>query len=124
MCHVRLIGPPPPVGVGAVGTAAVAGVVAVVAAVVGAVAVVGAAAVGAASAGAAAVGTAAVGVAVAGVAAVGVAVGVVGNLLAAVEVSFFDLRQRAVRTRPRNSLTSPNKWGRAERPQVRRLQCS
>jgi len=36
---------------------------------------------------------------------------VVGNLLAAVEVSLFDLRQRAVRISARNSLTLPNKWG-------------
>ena len=86
MCHVRLIGPAAPVGVGAAAAAAV--FLRLLRRAVAAA--VGAAAVGAASNGAAAVGTAAVGVAVTGVA----AVGVVGNLWikTAVEISFFDRR--------------------------------
>jgi len=129
MCHVRLIGLAAPVGVGAAAAAAVflRPLRRAVAAAVGAVAV------GAASNGAAAVGPAAVGAAAVGVAVVGVAVvGVVGNLrikkAGCRRNQFFDRRRRAVRTRPwvtARGIRLPRQTnGRAERPQVRRLQCS
>jgi len=108
MCHVRLIGPAAPVGVGAAAAAAV--FLRLLRRAVAAA--VGAAAVGGASNGAAAVGVVVVGMAVAAtgvvVAATGVAVGmaVVGvwlvicesKKLAAVEIGSFDRRQRAVRS--------------------------
>ena len=125
MCRVRLIGTAARVGVGAAAAAAVflRPLRHAVAAAVGAVAV-GAASNGAASNGAAVVGVAVAGVVVAGVVAV-------GNLwikkVSCRETSFLDRQQRAVPpwvTTRRNSLTSPNKWGRTVQPQVWRLQCS
>jgi hypothetical protein len=127
-----------PVGVAVVGVAVV-GAAAVGAAAAAAVksgflrlrrravaAAVGAAEVGAAPAGAAAVGVAVVGVGVAGMVVVGMAaVGVVGNfcIKKAGRLRNQFLRSSATRRlhqvmghRPRNSLTSPNKWGRTERP--------
>ena len=94
MCHVRLIGPAAPVGVGAAAAAAV--FLRLLRRAVAAA--VGAAAVGGASNGAAATGVAVV-VVVVGMAVVGVWLVICeSKKLAAVEIGSFDRRQRAARS--------------------------